>query len=54
MCCQGKGTLALNKPEYIGKCILELSKLSMYKLHYDCIKKNMVTNQDSYLQTVIV
>ena len=28
----------LNKPAYIGICILELSKVLMYKFHYDYIK----------------
>ena len=31
-------SLKINKPEYIGMCILELSKVLMYKLHYDYIK----------------
>ena len=32
-----KVTLKLNKPAYIGMCILELSKVLMYKFHYDLI-----------------
>ena len=36
--------LKLNKPAYIGMCILELSKISMYKFHYDYIK-NKYDNQ---------
>ena len=31
-------SLKINKPEYIGMRILELSKVLMYKLHYDYIK----------------
>ena len=31
-------SLKINKPEYIGMCILELSKVLMYELHYDYIK----------------
>ena len=36
-----KSKLALkpNKPAYIGMCILELSKVLMYRFHYDYIKK---------------
>ena len=35
---QSKVVLKLNKPAYIGMCILELSKILMYKFHYDYIK----------------
>ena len=49
---KNKVTLTLNKPVYIGMCIFELSKVLMYKFHYDYIK-NMVTSQDYYLQTLI-
>ena len=30
-----KKKLVLNKPIYAGMCILDLSKLHMYKFHYD-------------------
>ena len=30
---KNKVILTLNKPAYIGKCILELSKVLMYKFH---------------------
>ena len=50
---KNKVTLTLNKPAYIGMCILELNKVSMYGFHYDYIK-NMVTTQGYYSQTLTV
>ena len=41
---KNKLTLTLNKPAYIGMCILELSKVLMYEFHYDCIKNNYNNN----------
>ena len=35
---KSKLLLKLNKPGYNGMCILELSKVLMYKFHYDYIK----------------
>ena len=35
---KSKVSLKLNKPEYSGMCILELSKILMYKCHYDYIE----------------
>ena len=35
---KSKVILTLNKPAYIGMCVLELSKVLMYEFHYDCIK----------------
>ena len=46
-------TLTLNKAAYIGMCILELSKVLMYRFHYDYIEMNMVTTQNSYSQALI-
>ena len=39
-----KVTLTLNKPPYIGMCILELGKVLMYKLYYDYIKNKYSDN----------
>ena len=39
--CKSKVTLMLNKPAYVGMCILELSKVLMYKFHYDYIKNKI-------------
>ena len=36
--CKSKVVLKLNKPTYIGMCILNLSKVLMYEFHYDYIK----------------
>ena len=41
---KNKVTLTLNKPAYIGMCILELSKVLMYEFHYDCIKNKYGNN----------
>ena len=34
-----KETLTLNRPAYVGMCILDISKVLMYKFHYNYIKK---------------
>ena len=41
---KNKFTLTLNKPAYIGMCILELSNKSMYEFHYDYIKNKYGNN----------
>ena len=34
-----KETLTLNRPAYVGMCILDLSITLMHDFHYNCIKK---------------
>ena len=41
---KNKVTLILNKPAYVGMCILELSKLLMYEFHFDYIKNEYCYN----------
>ena len=47
----GKSKLALklNKPEYIGMCLLDLSKVLMYEFHYYI--KNKYDNKSKLLFT---
>ena len=53
-----KTTLTLNKPGYVGMCILELSKVPKDKFHYDYIKNKygnksrlLLTNTGSLINT---
>ena len=51
--CKWKLSLKLNKPAYIGMCILELSKVSMCEFFYYYIKKKC-DNKSKLLLTLIV
>ena len=39
-----KVTLTLNKPGYLGMCILDLRKVLMYEFHYDYTKNEYGNN----------
>ena len=52
-----KKLLTLNKPIYVGFCILELSKLLMYQFHYDYVLKTLdvkllFTDKDSLVYEI--
>ena len=44
--CKNKVTLMPNKPAYVGMCILELNKVSMYEFHYDYIVNKYCNNSE--------
>ena len=53
-----KELLTLNKPIYVGCTVLELSKLEMYKFHYNFMKNNvnifklLHSNTDSFIYEI--
>ena len=42
--CKSRVTLTLNKPAYVGMCILDLSKVIMYEFHYHYITNKYGNN----------
>ena len=56
---KSKVTLMLNKPAFIGVCILQLSKILIYEFYYDYIKikyrnnlKPLFTYTDSFINKI--
>ena len=56
---KSKVTLTLNKPPFIGMCILQLSKILIYEFYYDYIKikyrnnlKPLFTDTDSFINKI--
>ena len=47
---KNKVTLMLNKPAYIGMCILQLNKVLMYEFHHNYIKNKYGNNWKLFLR----
>ena len=41
---KSKVTLTLNRPAFVGICIFDLSKVSLYEFHYDYIENKYGNN----------
>ena len=52
--CEGKVTIKLNKPAYVGMHILDLSKILMFECHYDYIKNKHSSKSESLFKINII
>ena len=50
-CEMGKIKVVMEKPIYLGQAILDLSKIVMYKFHYDYMKPKFKDSQLCYMDT---
>ena len=50
-CKMGHTKVVMNKPVYLGQAILDLSKIVMYKFHYDYMKPTFKDFQLGYMDT---
>ena len=50
-CEMGKSKVVMKKPVYLGQAILDLSKIVMYKFHYDYMKPKFKDPQLCYMDT---
>ena len=48
---QIKAVLTLDRPIYVGFCILELSELLMYRFHYDYVLKTFSSSKILFIDT---